>query len=246
MNSKKTDCMTTINNPAGYKFLLFIGMLYMSIMLLNAVLTNRYIGTDSFFLLGGVFVSPFLFILDDIIAEIYGYKLTQMVIFSGFACQTIFVLAAQLVIMAPHPSFFTESHSYDYILGTTLLRIDLSGFVAYFAANLLNTYILTKWKVLTKGRHFWLRSIGSSTFSEAIYSLIAVLLIEIGSIPSKNLIEITLTIYAVKAMTSVVFSVPSQFFVNYIKKRIGIDVYDFPENLTPLRYSNLKKEDSHV
>ena len=80
----KKKIYSTLKNPAGYKFLLFISMFYMSVMLLNAVMTNRYIGTDSFFLLGGVFVSPFLFVLDDIIAEIFGYKITRMVILSGF------------------------------------------------------------------------------------------------------------------------------------------------------------------
>ncbi len=242
---KKEEYITTIKNPAGYKFLLFIAMIYMSVMLLTTVLTNRYIGTDSFFLLGGVFIAPFLFILDDIIAEIYGYKLTRVVILSGYASQTLFVLAAQLVLTAPHPSFFTESHSYDNVLGSSLIRIDLSSFVAYFVANLLNSYILTKWKVLTKGRYFWLRSIGSSTFAELIYSLIAVVLIEFGSISSKSIFEITLPIYAVKVTASIIFALPSQIFVNYIKKRIGIDVYDMHENFTPFVYS-AKKGDSHV
>ncbi len=240
MPNTTKNYLNTLKNAAGYKFLLFISMLYMSIMLLNAVLTNRYIGTDSFFLLGGVFVSPFLFILDDIIAEIYGYKITRTVILSGFACQTFFALAAQLVIIAPYPSFFTEAHSYNYILGHTLLRIDISGFIAYIIANLVNSYLITRWKVLVKGRRFWLRSIGSSTFSEALYSLIAVVMIEINSIPSKNLVKIVIAIYLVKAVTSILFAIPSQFFVNYIKKRIGIDVYDFHKKFTPFKYKKIK------
>jgi len=235
-----------INNPAGYKFLLFISMLYMSIMLLNAVLTNRYIGTDSFFLLGGVFVSPFLFILDDIIAEIYGYKITRTVILSGFIGQTLFALISQLAVIAPYPASFKEAHSYAYILGPTLLRIDFSGFIAYFIANLVNSYILTRWKVLLKGRRFWLRSLGSSTFSEALYSLIAVVMIEINAIPLNNLIKIILVVYSVKALTSIIFSFPAQFFVTYIKKRIGIDVYDLPKKFTPAqsaRYFNKDESD---
>lgn len=235
-----------LKNPDGYKFISFISMLYMSVMLLNAVLTNRYIGTNSFFLLGGVFISPFLFVLDDIIAEIYGYKITRMVILSGFFCQTLFVLLAQIVINAPYPSFFTEYHSYNYIFGRSLLRIDISGFIAYIIANLVNSYVLTKWKVLLKGKHFWLRSIGSSTLAEALYSFIAVIMIELGSIPQKNLFKIILVIYLVKVITSIVFSIPSQVFVNYIKNKIGIDVYDFTENFTPLKYNYLEKESKNA
>ena len=208
----------------------------MTVMLLNAIVTNRYIGNDSFYLLGGVFISPFLFILDDIIAEIYGYKITRTVILSGFAAQTLFALVCQIIVIAPFPSFFKEAHSYNYILGTSLLRIDFSGFIAYLISNLVNSYILTKWKVLLKGRFFWLRSLGASTFSEALYSLIAVIMIEFNSIPFKNLIKIILVVYLIKALTSIIFAFPAQWFVNYIKKRIGIDVYDVSNKFTPFSY----------
>src|SRR3989338_2501580 len=132
-----------IDNPHGYKALITLSMLYMSIMLCNAVLTNRYIGTDAFFILGGTLTSPFVFILDDIIAEIYGYKITRTVILCGFVAQTLFALICQIVILTPHPSFFKEQVAYAHILGPSLLRIDISGFFAYIVANLANSYILT-------------------------------------------------------------------------------------------------------
>lgn len=237
---------SSLNNPQGFRVLVILSMLYMAIMLCNAVLTNRYIGTNSFFLLGGVFISPFLFVLDDIIAEIYGYKITQTVILSGFICQTLFALVAQLVILAPYPASFTESHSYAYILGTSLLRIDLSGFIAYIIANLVNSYILTRWKILLKGRHFWLRSLGSSTFAEALYSLIAVIMIEINSIPTKNLIKIVIVVYLIKALTSIIVAFPLQLLVSYLKKKSGIDVYDFPKKFTPANYAIFKKRNTDV
>ena len=224
----KIDNSMAIKNPASYTFLLFMGMLYMSVMLLNAVVTNCYIGTDGFFLLGGAFVSPFLFVLNDIISEIYGYKLMRTLVFSGFFCQTIFALVAQFIVNAPHPSSFTEFQAYNYILGFSLLRIDVSGFIAYIVANLLNSYLITKWKILLNGRYFWLRSIGASTIAEALYSLIAVVMIKFGSLPSIDLIKIAMVIYLIKAMTSILFSVPSQYFVTYFKYRVGVDVYELP------------------
>ncbi|KTC76068.1 hypothetical protein Lbir_0137 [Legionella birminghamensis] len=47
----------TLINPSGYQVLVIIGMFYMSIMLCNAVLTNRYIGSNTMFVLGGSFSS---------------------------------------------------------------------------------------------------------------------------------------------------------------------------------------------
>lgn len=42
---------SVVNNPAGYKFLTLISMTYVSLMIGNAVLTNRGIGTDTLFVL---------------------------------------------------------------------------------------------------------------------------------------------------------------------------------------------------
>ncbi len=237
-----TNKTKTLANPAGYKILLLLSMFYMAIMICNAILTNRYIGTDTIFILGGTLTSPFVFILDDIVAEIYGYKVTRYMIISGFVALTLFALISLLAVSAPHPTFFKETAAYNHILGLSLLRIDISGFIAYLTANLINSYILTRWKVLLKGRKFWLRSLGSSTFSEALYSFLAILLMELNSIPLHNVMKVIVVSYLIKASYSLVFAGPAQLLVNYIKKLTGIDIYDFPKNFTPFKYLNNEQE----
>ena len=232
---------SVLSHSAGYKFLIVMSMIYMSIMLCNAVLTNRYVGTKTFFILGGTLTSPFVFILDDIIAEIYGYKIARCVILTGFSAQTLFVIIFQLVVMAPSPSHFKDGAAYAQILGSSLLRINISGFIAYIVANLVNSYILTRWKVLLKGRKFWLRSLCSSTFSEALYSCIAILMMEINSIPLNDVLKVVVISYLIKATYSLIFAAPANVLVNYIKKRTGIDVYDFPQKFTPFKYLNLDR-----
>lgn len=232
---------TTIENLMGYRVLILLCMLYMSIMLCNAVLTNRYVGTDVLFVLGGTFTSPFIFILDDIIAEIYGYKITRSVIIVGFLAQTLFVIICQLVLCAPSPSFFKEQGTYEHVLGLSLLRINISGFIAYIIANLVNSYLLSRWKVLLKGRYFWLRSLGSSTISEALYSFIAIIMMELASIPLKNILQVAAISFTIKALYSIVFAGPANILVNYLKNLTGIDVYDFPKKFTPFKYLDEKK-----
>lgn len=234
--------LTRITRPHQYNALIFISMVYMSIMLCNAILTNRYIGSETLFVLGGTFTSPFVFILDDIIAEIYGYKITRTMILTGFLAQTLFVMICQLVINAPHPSFIQDQSAYSTVLGLSLLRINISGFIAYIAANLVNAYILAHWKILLKGRYFWLRSLGSSTFAEALYSFIAIVMMELASIPLKSIMHVVVISFAIKAIYSIIFAGPSNMLVNYLKKSTGIDVYDFPKKFTPFKYSKNNQE----
>lgn len=235
----------TIQNASSYKFLAIISMIYMSIMLVNAVLTDRYVGSDVFFVLGGTLTSPFVFILDDIIAEIYGYKMARCVIFCGFAAQTLFVVICQLVVLAPSPSFSKESTAYFHILGPSLLRIHFSGFAAYIMANLMNSYVITRWKILLKGKKFWLRSVGSSMFSEAFYSLLAIILMELNSIPFHEVIKVVMISYTIKVLYNIIFAAPANALVKYIKNKTGMDVYDFPQSFTPFKYFKLKKENQY-
>jgi len=159
----------------------------------------------------------------DIIAEIYGYRITQSVILTGFIAQTLFVVICQLVLLAPHPIFFNEQASYNYVLGFSLLRINVSGFIAYIIANLANSYILSRWKVLLKGRYFWLRSLGASTFSEALYSLIAILMMEIGSIPNNRILQVVAISFSIKVLYSIVLAGPANLLVNYLKNITGAE-----------------------
>lgn len=235
----------SVSQSENYNVLITLSMLYMSIMLLNAILTNRYIGTNSYFLLGGAFISPFLFILDDIIAEIYGYKMIRTVIISGFLSQTLFALISLIIVNTHYPSFFKEAHAYHYILGLSFLRIDLSSFLAYIIANLINAQILTRWKMLLKGRKFWLRSMGSSILSEGIYSLIAVFMIEIFSIPTYNLLKIILIIYFIKISCTIILTTPSSILVYYLKILTKTDVYDLPNTFTPFEHKIVYDKSIH-
>ena len=240
MKLEKNLSSSVTNNPLGYKYLAFLSMLYICIMLFNAILTNRYIGSNTIFVLGGTFTSPFVFLIDNIIAEIYGFKITRSIIFCGIVVQTLFVILCQIVLNSPYPDFFNNNTIYEHILGWALLRIHISGCAAYILAILFNTKILTQWKVLLKGRKFWLRSLGSCTISELIYSFFAIFLMEIQSIPLNYIFKIVATSYLIKIIYNIAFIFPAQTFVNYIRTTTGIDVYDFNHSFTPSKYYKLK------
>jgi len=223
-----------------YRCLIFFSMLYMSIMICNAILTNRYITLNNeIFVLGGTLTSPLIFILGDIIAEIFGYKITKQLIWSGFICQTIFAIICKLVAHAPYPIFFKEFHAY-LIVFDPLLYITISSFIAFIISSLTNIYIITKWKVLLMGKYFWLRSLGSSTIAEALYSAIAILMMEIGSIKLEYIWKVILISYLIKVTYSVIFAWPGNIIVNYIKYAIKMDIYDQSVNFNP--FKNIKSD----
>ena len=135
---------------------------------------------------------------------------------------------------APYPVFFKDYYAYSLVFGQ-LLYIVMSSFIAFIISGLINIHIITRWKVLLQGRYFWLRSLGSSTIAEALYSAIAILMMEIGSIPLTNIWKVILISYLIKVTYSIIFAWPGNLIVNYIKSTAKIDVYDYPANYNPFK-----------
>ena len=237
-NTASIQTSSSLQNHSGYVFLVILSMVYMSIMLCNSVLTNRYVGSSELFVLGGTLTSPFVFILDDIITEIYGYKIARAVILSGFTAQTIFTLICYIITISPQPDFFKEYNAYYNILGPSLMWINISGCIAYITANIINSYVIARWKFLVKGKYFWLRSIGSSTFSEMLYTFLAIIMMELNSIPLNDILHVASISFAIKVTYSAIFACPASLSVNYIKQKTGIDVYEFPQIFTPFKYKS--------
>lgn len=132
------------NSLSAYKYLVFFSMLYMSIMVCNAILTNRYISlSKDVFVLGGTLTSPLIFILGDIVAEIFGYKVAKQMIWCGFGCQAIFAIICELAVRAPYPIFFKDYYAYSFVFGQ-LLYIVMSSFIAFIISGLINIHIITR------------------------------------------------------------------------------------------------------
>lgn len=239
----KSD-LKDVKNGAAYEYLIVLSMVYVTIMICNATLTNRYVGGNDLFILGGTLTSPFVFILDDIITEIYGYRLARSLIVIGFFSQLLFSVLTSVVVMLPYPAIYSKVSIYSDIFGYSLLRITLTGFFAYIFANILNSYIIARWKILLKGRYFWLRSIGSSIVAEGLYTFLAVLIMELNLVPFCDSVKIAMMSFLIKILYSLLFCIPANILTNHIKYKTGVDVYEFPEIFTPHKFK--KEESCHV
>ena len=202
------------NRP--HKFLPFLCMLYITIMLVVAVLSEKIIIIAGHITMAGTLFIPFWFILSDIITEIYGYKISRQIIWLTFLCHLIFSVACEIALLAPHPAFWQGQKNYEFVLGH-LLRITLSAFIAYIASGMLNIYLIAKWKILVKGKYFWLRSFGASTIGELLYTVLAVIMIQFHILTFNQMFQIILTSYSIKVICSLLSAFPANFIVILLK-----------------------------
>ena len=100
-----------------------------------------------------IIIFPISYIIGDVLTEVYGYRQARRVIWLGFFCNFITVVAIWIGQMLPSASFWDGQASYERILGYAP-RLLFASFLAYLVGEFSNAFVLAKMKIATKGR--WL------------------------------------------------------------------------------------------
>ena len=173
----------------------------------------------------GLVIFPLAYLLGDVLTEVYGLRAARRVIWLGFGCNLLALGAIQAAIHLPAADFWSENQSaYQDILGTTW-RLFLASLAAYVVGELANAYVLAFMKGATGGRFLWARTIGSTVVGEGLDSLIFVTIAFAGTgAPLANPI---VTTWLIKVAWETAATPLTYVIVNYLKRREGLDVYDF-------------------
>jgi uncharacterized integral membrane protein (TIGR00697 family) len=181
-----------------------------------------------------IVIFPLSYIIGDVLTEVYGYRQARRVIWLGFLCNLIAVLAIWIGKILPPAPVFEAQAAYERILGSTP-RFLLASFVAYLAGEFANSFVLAKMKILTKGRWLWTRTIGSTLVGQGVDTLIVLTIAFAGVLPFPVLGIMILSHWLVKSAYEVIATPLTYVVVGYLKRKEGIDVYDYEVDFNPLR-----------
>ena len=113
-------------------------------------------------------------------------------------------------------------------------RISAGSICGYFVGEYSNSTVLSKMKVLTSGKHLWMRTIGSTLVGELLDSVIFVMISFSGLYASSVLIIMAFSNYLFKTTIEVVCTPFTYLVVNFFKKHEQLDTYDYGERYNPL------------
>jgi uncharacterized integral membrane protein (TIGR00697 family) len=180
-----------------------------------------------------IVIFPISYILGDVLTEVYGYVQARRVIWLGFLCNLITVLAIWIGQMLPSASFWKGQVAYEQILGYTP-RILVASFLAYLVGEFTNSFVLAKMKIATKGRWLWSRTIGSTLVGQGFDSLVFITLAFIGTMPLGVLFWVVVAQWLTKSAYEAIVTPLTYVVVNFLKRKEGIDVYDYETRFNPL------------
>lgn len=190
----------------------FLACLYMAVMTCSTVLGNKLILTGLGVLSAASLISPIWYVLGDIITEVYGYRAARKLFWSVIICQFLFAMACYYIIRIDSPSYWIGEDGYKLVLGD-LLKFSLVNFISITLAWHLNAKLLVKWKLLLRGKYFWLRSIGSSGIALIIYTVISVTINVYGIADHKDILSIVFGSCLLKLGYMVVLAYPANMVV---------------------------------
>jgi len=183
--------------------------------------------------LAGVLFFPISYIFGDILTEVYGYGRDRRVVWAGFAALAFASVMAAVVVHLPASSASRANQAaVETIFGNTP-RIVLASITAFLCGTFVNSYVLAKMKIWTRGRWLWSRIIGSTLCGELVDSVIFYFMAFYGRMPPSHLVAIMFTQYALKSGWEIVAAPLTYRVVAFLKKAENEDYYDIGTNFTP-------------
>jgi uncharacterized integral membrane protein (TIGR00697 family) len=210
--------------------------LFVTCLLTANTIAAKLIVVGGVTLTAAIVIFPLSYVLGDVLTEVWGYAAARAVIWLGFACNVVMVVAIWLGGLLPAAPFGASPAAYAEVLGQTP-RILAASFVAYLFGEFANAFVLAKLKIATQGRWLWVRTIGSTVVGQALDSAIFVTLAFAGTLPGSALAGVVAGQWIAKVLyeaagTPLVYAV-----VGWLKGREGVDAYDVETNFNVFRLS---------
>lgn len=215
-----------------------LGMLFTVCLIVSNIIEQKLIQIGPIEATAGLLIFPISYIINDLIAEVWGYRKVRLIIWNGFLMNFLAVGVFRLSILVPGSENFTHQDAFTLVLGNTE-RIVFASFVAFLFGAFLNAFVMSKMKIMQRGRGFSIRAVVSTLVGEGADSVVFFTLAFSGIIPTGALIMLILTQTAMKTGYEIIALPITNILVKWVKKREEVDVYDTNISYNPLKIKDL-------
>lgn len=222
-----------VGKERHYRYLGLITCLYVTFQLVSDVTAGKIIQFWIFPVSVTVIYFPVTYIFSDILTEVYGYARARSVLWTVVICSILAGLLYQIVVYMPPATGFDANDAFTRVLGQ-VPRILFGGWIAVFAGEISNNYVLAKIKILMKGKYLWVRTIGSTIVGQFINTVIFYVIGLYGILPIELLIQSILSGWVLKVLVEAIFTPVTYYVVGKLKTLEVEDYYDIDTDFNPL------------
>lgn len=202
-----------------------LGIVFCVCLVAANLLETKVVQLGPIAVTAGLIVFPVSYIINDCIAEVWGFRKARLTIWMGFLMNFFVVALGQIAIAIPAATFWEGEEAFDFVFGM-VPRIAAASLTAFLVGSFINAYVMSRMKVASQGRHFSARAILSTVAGESADSLIFFPLAFGGLMPVNELMKMMVVQVVLKTAYEIVILPVTIRVVNYIKRVDESDVYD--------------------
>ena len=226
----------------AYRYFTPVTAVFVTCLIISNIIAVKLAAFGSLYLPAAVIIFPLSYIFGDVLTEVYGYARARQVIWVGFACNLLAVVAIWIGGRLPAAPFWNANaydspaaaqQAYDAILCFTP-RLLAASFIAYLAGEFLNSFVIAKLKIATAGKYLWARTIGSTLVGQLADSGIFILTAFAGILPTAALGQLVVTQWLFKCAYEALATPFTYAVVNFLKRAENEDYYDRDTNFNPV------------
>lgn len=202
-----------------------LGIVFCVCLVAANLLETKVVQLGPIAVTAGLIVFPVSYIINDCIAEVWGFRKARLIIWMGFLMNFFVVALGQIAIAIPAATFWEGEEAFDFVFGMAP-RIAAASLTAFLVGSFINAYVMSRMKVASQGRHFSARAILSTVAGESADSLIFFPLAFGGLMPVNELMKMMVVQVVLKTAYEIVILPVTIRVVIYIKRVDESDVYD--------------------
>lgn len=203
-----------------FRYFAYISIIFVVILLISNVVAQKLVAIGPFIFTAAVFLFPVSYILGDVLTEVYGFGNTRRIIWIGFGSSFFMIMIFWLVIKLPPAPGWVSQDAFNTVL-YRVPRIVLASLAGYLAGEFTNSFIMSRLKLLYKGKKLWIRTVTSTIGGEAVDTILFVLIGFTGVFPISVLTTTIWSGYVFKVLFEAAATPLTYLVVNHIKRLEG-------------------------
>ncbi|MBQ9288224.1 MAG: queuosine precursor transporter [Bacteroidaceae bacterium] len=217
---------------------MLMGILFCVCLVASNMLETKVVQLGPVSLTAGFLVFPISYIINDCIAEVWGFKKARLIIWMGFMMNFFVALMGLLAVALPATSYWSANEPHFNFVFSLAPRVTIASFLAFLVGSFLNAYVMSKMKLAMEGKHFSWRAVVSTLVGEGADSLIFFPLAFAGLMPFNEVIKLMVIQVVAKTLYEIIALPLTIRVVKKVKEIEGTDVYD-----KDISYNILKLKD---
>ncbi len=233
----KTGTIKNIDGVSGarrhFRYFDYVMAGFVAILLLSNLIGAAKLATVWGFTFGaGILFFPLSYVIGDVLTEVYGYANARRCVWMGFGALIFMAFMSYVVVAMPAAQGWDGQAAYESVFGSTW-RIVAASVLAFWAGEFVNSFVLARMKIITKGKHLWARTIGSTVFGQGVDSLIFYPVAFLGIWTTEQVLTVMVTNWLLKVLWEAALTPVTYGVVGWFKRHEGVDVYDTGIDFSP-------------